>query len=101
MYRPEKIGCTGEILQCKVKEERLAGVAFTEPFANCAVVRRAVFDRVIEDRGIRCKTCDRKFVYVALERTVVQQIARDVVEPDTLTLIVEQLCRFHRVTSVP
>src|SRR5262249_58181240 len=37
---------------------------------------------------------------VALERAIVQQVACDVVEPEALAQVVEQLCRFHRVTSI-
>ena len=89
------------VRSCRARSKKSASPAlpFAELFTNGGVVGSAAFDRVIEDRRIRRKTGHREFVYVALERAVVQQIARDVVEPDALTLIVEQLCRFQRVTS--
>ena len=68
--------------------------------ADGRVVGRAVLDGVVEDRGVRREPRDRQLVDVLLERSAVEQVAGDVVEPDALAEVVEQLCRFHRVNSV-
>src|SRR5215469_14375125 len=54
---------------------------------------------MVEDRGIGCESGDGELVDVSLERAAVQQVAGNVVEPQTLTLMVEKLCCFHPVTS--
>src|SRR6185437_747825 len=55
---------------------------------------------MIENRGFRRQSRHRELGDVALQDAVVQQIAGDVVEPQTLTQIVKRLCWCHRVTSV-
>lgn len=49
---------------------------------------------------IRGQPRHRQLVNVALERAVVQQVACDVVEPEALAQVVEQLCCLHRVISI-
>ena len=93
--RPEQVSGSGEILQRQIEEEALAGFPFGQPLADRRIVRGAVLDGVIEDRRIRGKPGHRKFVDVTFERAAVQQVARDVVEPEALTEIVEQLGGFH------
>ena len=56
---------------------------------NVPVIVRAVLDRVIEDRRVRCEPRHRKLVDVVLQRTAIQQLAVDVVEPQALPEIVE------------
>src|SRR5262249_36092227 len=51
------------------------------------------------DRRIRREPCHRELVDVARERAVLQQIARDVVEPETLALVVERSVGVHAVIS--
>jgi hypothetical protein len=38
-------------------------------------------------------------VNIFFERTAIQEIARDVVQPETLAQVVKQLCSFHLVLS--
>ena len=94
--RAEQIGGPREILERQLEEQRLAGLALVQLFADRGVVGAAVLDRVVEDRRIRGEPGDRKLVDVALERAAVEQVARDVVEPETLAQVVEQLGGFHR-----
>ena len=61
---------------------------------DVGVVVSAVLDGVVEDRGIRGQPGDRELVDVALQRAAVQQLARDVVEPQALAQIVEVLVAF-------
>src|SRR5215472_4058039 len=83
--RAEKIGRAGQVFQCDFKEQGLTGFAFSDLLANGWVVRGAVLDGVLENRGIRGKSRYREFTDVTLKRTAVEEIARDVVEPETLT----------------
>jgi hypothetical protein len=53
---------------------------------------------VIEDRRIGSEPAHREVVDIVLERAALQKVSRNVVEPDTLAQIVEQLCCFHRIT---
>src|SRR5439155_21014382 len=64
------------------------------------VIGRTVLDGLVEDGRIRGQPRHCQLVDVVLERAVVQQVARDVVEPEALAQVVEQLCRFHRVISI-
>jgi predicted RNA binding protein YcfA (HicA-like mRNA interferase family) len=50
---------------------------------------------VIEDCWVRGQPGHRQFVHVAIERATVQQVARDVVEPETLAQVVQQLGSLH------
>ena len=59
------------------------------------VIRRAVLDRVVEDRRIRRESRHRELVDVVLERAGCQQVACDVIEPDALAQIVEICGCFH------
>src|SRR5262249_57519873 len=63
------------------------------------IVSRAVLDGVVEDRRIGRETGHGELVDVARERAGLEQVAGNVVEPDTLTSVVERLRGFHRVTS--
>jgi len=52
-------------------------------------------DSVIEDRGVRGETRDRELVDVAPEAAAREEGTRDVVEPDTLSGVVEPSCTVH------
>src|ERR1700757_5129891 len=67
--------------------------------ADCRIVGRAVLDGVVEDRRIRGQPRHRELVDIAPERPSGEQVARDVVEPETLAQFVELLCCLHDVTS--
>ncbi len=55
---------------------------------------------MVEDRRIRGESGDRQLIDVLFERAAVQQVTGNVVEPETLALVVKQLRRFHRITSL-
>ena len=82
------------------EEKRLARYALFYFFADRRVVRRAVLDGVIEDGRVRGQPCYRQLGYVLLERTAVQQVACNVIEPNALAQIVQQLGCFHLNSSV-
>ena len=98
--RPEQIGRPGEVVEREVEEDRLARPALLEIGQDRSVVRRAVLDRLIEDRRVRGQPGHGELVDVASERPAVEQVARDVVEPDALAQIVEQRRRFHHITCL-
>ncbi len=85
----ELVGGPGDVLQSQVKKECLVRFALAQLFADCGIVSTTVLDGMIENRGIRSKPRHRKFGDIALERAAVQQIACDVIEPDTLAQIVK------------
>src|SRR5882757_5770093 len=55
---------------------------------------------MVEDRGIGGESGYRQVVNIVLKRTVVQQLAGNVVEPETLARVVKQSRRFHGVPSL-
>jgi hypothetical protein len=73
----------------------LAGFLLRGFFADRIVVVVAVFDRVIENRRIRGESGDRKLIDIFFEAAAIQQCARDVVEPDALATVMQDLCWFH------
>src|ERR1700734_1090931 len=95
MNRSEKIGGPGQVLQRQFEEQILSGESCPDKASNLRVVRFAAGDRMLKDSGIRGQTCNRKLVDVFLQRAVVEYVAGDVVEPQTLTEIMKFLRRFH------
>src|SRR5258708_13367464 len=98
MKRRKQIRSLGNVCQREVEEEGLAGFSSSQVVANGRVVVRAGFDGVIENRRIGSEPAHRQLVDIAFERPAFQEISRNVVEPDTLAHLVEQLCCFHRLT---
>src|SRR5262249_21087012 len=96
----EEIGGPRQVLDGQLEEERLPRLALAYLLPDGRVVGRAVLDGVIEDGGIRGETGHGELVDVALERAVLQDVAGDIVEPEALAQVVQQLCRFHGVTSL-
>lgn len=87
--RAKQIGRPRKVFQCELEKDFLGGLILSELLANCGTVSRAVPNRVIEDRGIRCESRHRQIVDVMLQHTAIEQIARDIVEPNALSQIVE------------
>jgi hypothetical protein len=50
---------------------------------------------VVEDGWVGRKTRNRKLLDVTLKGAIVQKVARYIVQPETLTEVPEQFCRFH------
>jgi hypothetical protein len=94
---PEQLRGPGQVRERQSEEQVLCRAGRGPAFGNVRVIGSGVLDRMIEDRGIRGEACDGELVDVALQGAVVQQLAGDVVEPQALTEIVEQLGRFHRL----
>src|SRR5207249_10796117 len=61
--------------------------------ANLIVVRRALGERLLEDRGIRRHPREGVVANPALQLTIAQQLALDEVEPDRDAGVMEQLER--------
>jgi hypothetical protein len=66
--RPKQIGGLPEVPQRQLEEQHLARLAFLQFLADSVVVVVTVLDGVVEDRGVRCETRDRKLLDIALER---------------------------------
>ena len=98
--RSKQIGGPREILERQLEEQLLARLTLVELFADRGIIGGAVFNRVIEDRRIRSEPGHRQLVDIALQCAGVQQVACNVVEPETLAQVVEQLGCFHFATSV-
>jgi hypothetical protein len=98
--RPEQVGGPHEIIQCQIKKKSFAGFSLCEFLANRDVVGSAVFEGVIKDRRVGGQSGHREFVDVTFKRAAVQQVTRDVVEPEALAQVVQQLCRLHNIRLI-
>ena len=94
----EKVGRPAEVVQRQLEEEGYGRDPVSDLRADRRVVGGAVLDRVIEDRRVRGETGHRQLVDVPLERPAIQQVAGDVVEPQTLAQLVKPLGCLHHVT---
>src|SRR5262249_45589469 len=88
------------VFQRQLKEQWLARLTLLHLLADRPVVRGAVLDGVIENRGVGREPGDGQLVDVALEGAAVQQIAGDVVQPEALADLVKHLRCLHRVTAM-
>jgi hypothetical protein len=79
------------------QKKALAGFPHRQLLADRSIVGGAVFDGVIKDRWVRRQPGHRQFVDVVFERAAVQQVTRNVVEPEALAQVVQQLGCFHNV----
>jgi hypothetical protein len=61
------------------------------------VIISAVFYGMIEDRRVRGKPGERELVDIAAQGAIVQQSSRDIVEPETLSDVMQRFCGFHDV----
>ena len=66
-----------------------------EALADRNLVGGTVLDCVIKNGWIRGQPSHRQFVDVAFECATVQKVARDIVEPEALAQIVQELVGFH------
>src|SRR5205085_689616 len=88
-FRPAATRRTRQVLDREVEEEVLSGPALGREPADPLVVVGALRDRLIEDRRVGREAGHRQLVHVLLERARIEQPARDVVEPDALTGVVQ------------
>src|SRR6476620_359370 len=95
----KQIGRPREILECQLEEQPLSGLTLIKFLADRSIVRAAVFNRVVEDRRVRSEPGHRQLVDIAFQCAGVQQVACNIVEPQTLAQVVEQLGCFHLITS--
>src|SRR3954470_1077177 len=95
MDRAEEVGRPGQVLQRKLEEQVLPGLALRHFLADPGVIVTAALDGVLEDRRVRGQPGDREIMDVATERAAGQQVARDVVQPDALAGLVKLLGRSH------
>src|ERR1700734_1430707 len=51
---------------------------------------------MFKDGWVRSQSCHGKLIDIALECSVIQQVTRNVVEPQALPEIMQFLCRLHR-----
>ena len=58
---------------------------FGTSHANRRIISGAVFDGMIENRGIRGQSGHGQLIDVTLEDATIKQVASDVVEPDALS----------------
>ena len=100
MDRREQFGGLGEVLDGELEEQRLPRLAGTDQAPDLRVVRCAVRDRVVEDRRVRGQARDRQLVDVPLQRAAAQQVAGDVVEPETLPQVMQPFRCLHRRISL-
>ena len=85
MNGPEQIRGPAQILQSQLKEQPLARIARERQVADGVIVEIRIRDGLIKNRRIRGQPGDRQVADVARERAAVQQLPRDLVEPQTLS----------------
>src|SRR5262245_28169117 len=95
----EQVGRPSEVFQGQLEEEIFAALTLRDFFANRGIVGRASLDGTLKNGWVGRETRDRQILDVVLESARVQMVTRDVIEPDALAQVVEQLSRFHAVTS--
>ena len=71
----------------------------TYDFTDAVVVERRAADRLVENGGVRGEARDGVLVDVALQSPIVEDAARDVVEPKALPEVVQFLGQAHVDTS--
>jgi hypothetical protein len=81
------------------EKQSLPCFAFIELVADGGVIVSAILDRVIENRRVGRQPGNGQFVDIALKQAAVQEVPRNIVEPQALAQVVEFLGRFHRVIS--
>src|SRR5262249_28386739 len=74
-------------------------LALLDLLPNRCVVARAFLDGVVEDRRVGREARYRELFDVACERTRLERVAGDVVEPETLAAVVQGFRAFDRGTS--
>jgi hypothetical protein len=68
-------------------------------FKDGDVIVRAILDRVVENRLVGRQPGNGQFVDIVLEQAAVQEVPRNMVEPQALAQVVKFVGRFHRVIS--
>ena len=92
--RPQQVGRAAQVFERQIDEQCFVGLRAARGIADGAVVGRAAADGFVEDRGVGSEAGDRPFIDVASQRAAVEQVARDVVEPQALAEVA-QLSRVH------
>jgi hypothetical protein len=84
VYWAKQIGGAAQILESQFHEEPFADHSRFCLSPDLVVIGRAAADGFVENRRIRGQAGHRQFVHVATQCSLVEKIARDVVEPKTL-----------------
>ena len=95
MNWPEQICGGDEIFQSKFEKQSLAGFSFGELLPDRIIIGVTVFNGVIKNCGVRREASDGEFIPVALERTAIEEISCNIIQPEALADVVELLRRFH------
>src|SRR6202041_2784714 len=99
--RSEQVCRPGEVFESQVEEELFRGLALLAALPYGGVVRGALADGVVEDRGVRGEPRDREVLDVPGECPALEQVTGDVVEPERLAEVVELLRGFGYGHGVP
>ncbi len=91
----EQIGGLREVLDGQLEEQLLTRFARLELLPYGSIIGSAFRDGLLEDGRIRGQPRHRQLGDVSLERAGRQQIASDIVKPDALAKVVQQLCGLH------
>jgi hypothetical protein len=78
-----------QVLQSQFNEQLLSGETSLGLLADAAVIRGRIADCSIEYRRIGRKARHRQLIDIAAQGAVVENFAGDVVEPQTLSQIVQ------------
>jgi hypothetical protein len=90
-----------KVFDGEFEEQILVGEATPQVQFDRVVVIGTARDRALEDRRIRGETRDAEFVDLAREGSAGQQLARNVVEPDSLPGVAQlPQCRHGRLLGI-
>ena len=95
VHRPEQVRRLRQVLQRQFEEQLLARLAGGGFVVDGIVIKIGFLDRLVENGGVGRQSSHRILGDIARQRTAGQQSARDVVEPQALTQIVQLLRGLH------
>ena len=89
MDRPEQVSGLRQVLHCEFEEDVLVRQTCCCQLLDRFVVKPPTADRLLKDRWVRRQPGHRQIGDVARQGPAVEQLTRDVVEPQALTQIVQ------------
>ena len=93
--RPEEIGGPLKVLDREVEEDLLLAQTLAGGVGDGVVVGVRRQEGLVEDGRVRRQAGDAELVDVCLQRPAREQVARDVVEPEALPVVVQFLRWLH------
>ena len=101
MHSAEQRRRAREVFQRQFEEQVLARFAGLHLLQNRRVVIRAVLNCMVENGRIGSESGYRQVVNIVFKSAAIQHLARNIVEPDTLTQVMERFGGLHWYSNLP